>query len=109
VAKVTPKTTIEKLICAKDWDCKTALAIAKAESGLRCEAVGDGHIAFMKNGTEYGKSYGVFQIRHLEGRPNPEELLSCEFNINYAYNLYKAQGFKPWSAYKNLAYKRHLK
>lgn len=102
--KVTPKTAIEKLICSKDWDCKLAIAIFKAESGLRCEAVGDGHL---KVG-EYGASYGIAQIRYLKGRPKPEQLLDCEFNINYAYGMYKAQGWKPWSAYTNGAYKKHL-
>jgi len=96
------------MICEKDWDCKTAIAIFKAESGLRCEAVGDGHIAFIKNGIEYGKSYGIAQIRHLEGRPSPDKLLDCQFNINHAYGMYKAQGWKPWSAYKSGAYKRFL-
>ncbi len=106
--KVTPKTAIEKLICEKDWDCAIAIAIAKAESGMRCEAVGDGHIAFTKNEIEYGKSYGVFQISYLEGRPKPSDLLNCEYNINYAYGLYKAHGWKPWSAWKSGAYKKYL-
>jgi len=101
-------TPLEKLICAKAWNCNIALAIAKAESGLRCDAVGDGHIAFTKDTIEYGKSYGVFQIRYLVGRPNPSQLLNCEFNINYAYGLYQAHGWHPWSVYKSGAYRKFL-
>ena len=96
------------MICSKDWDCNIALAVAKAESGMRCDAVGDGHIAFVKNEIEYGKSYGVFQIRYLVGRPDPSKLLDCEFNINYAYGLYLARGWQPWSAYTSSAYKKYL-
>lgn len=85
---------------------KLATAIFTAESGLRCDAIGDGHIAYFRNGTEYGKSYGIAQIRHLEGRPSPEQLTQCKFNIDYAYKVYDRSGFKPWSAYTNKAYLR---
>lgn len=96
------------MICAKSWDCNTALAVAKAESGMRCDAIGDGHIAFTKNEIEYGKSYGVFQIRYLVGRPDPSKLLDCAFNINHAHGMYLAQGWRPWSAFTNGSYKKFL-
>lgn len=89
-------------------DGKVALAIARCESGLRPFAVGDGHIAYWQDGVEYGKSYGVFQVRHLPGRPSPDQLLDADYNINYAYNLYKRSGFYPWSAYTNGCYKSFL-
>lgn len=82
--------------------------MAKAESGMRCDAIGDGHIAFIKNDVEYGKSYGLFQIRYLVGRPDPILLLNCEFNLNYAHGMWLTQGFKPWSAYNSGAYKKFL-
>lgn len=78
-----------------------------AESGLRCEAVGDHKIAYVKDGIEYGKSYGLLQIRHLPGRPDPSVLLNCTENLKYAYAIFKKQGnFSAWSAYKNNAYKK---
>lgn len=78
-------------------DAEVALAVSFAESGRRCNAVGDGHITFESGGQLYGASYGVFQIRHLKGRPDPSVLLDCKSNIDYAYKIFKAQGFKPWS------------
>ena len=97
------------MICAKSWDCNTALAVAKAESGMRCDAIGDGHIAFIKNEIEYGKSYGVFQIRYLVGRPDPSLLLDCAFNIDLAFQMWQKQSWRPWSAYTNQSYLKFLK
>lgn len=104
-----PKSEIERLICEyfRD-DCAVAVAVARAESGLRPDAVGDGAMAYVRDGVEYGKSYGVFQIRHLEGRPEPVKLLDPKFNIEYAYNLYQRSGFYPWSAFTNSSYLRFL-
>ena len=77
---------IDKLVCDTFGDdCKIALAVMKAESQGDCSRVGDKHIMFEKNGVNYGASYGCFQIRHLEGRPDPEKLLDAKFNINYAH------------------------
>lgn len=89
-------------------DAELAIAIARCESGLRPGAIGDGHISYWVNGVEYGKSYGVFQIRHLEGRPSPEQLLDADFNIQYAYNLFKRSSWYPWSAYNNGCYEQFL-
>lgn len=111
ISSSLPQGSVEKKIRAlfgKDADL--AIAIAKAESGMRCEAVGDGHIAYMQDGIEYGKSYGVFQIRHLPGRPAPSYLADCDQNIEYAYGMFKAQGhFNAWSAYTNGSYQKFIK
>jgi len=86
-----------------------ALAVADCESHLRANAVGDGHLTFNANGVEYGKSYGVFQIRHLQGRPNPDYLLNAKNNIDYAYEMYERQGgFQAWTCYSAGYYQRHL-
>lgn len=107
--KITPKTDIEKKICdVFGSDCPMAIAICKAECGCRENAVGDGSLTFMQDGIEYGKSYGIFQIRHLPGRPSPEQLLNADFNIEYAYNLYKRSGFNPWSVFTSGSYLRFL-
>lgn len=104
-------TVIEKKIYETWQDeeqAKIAIAVAKSESHLNPQAIGDGHLAFNRNGIEYGKSYGVFQVRFLEGRPNPNELLDPDKNIAYAYELYQKSGFQPWSQYKNGNYKKYL-
>lgn len=86
-----------------------ALAVADCESHLRSNAVGDGHLTFSVNGREYGKSYGVFQIRHLQGRPDPEYLLNAKNNIDYAYEMYEKQGgFQAWTCYSAGYYQKHL-
>lgn len=103
------RTVIEKKILEKfGEDGRVALAIARAESGVRENAIGDGHLTFTHEGVEYGKSYGPFQIRSLPGRPAPELLLQADYNINYAYELYKRSGFSPWSAYTNKSYMKFL-
>jgi len=110
VTKIVPKSDIEALICQYFTDnCDVAIAVARCESGLRDHAVGDHAIAYIQDGVEYGKSYGVFQIRSLPGRPEPEKLLDPSFNVQYAYNLYKRSGFTPWSAYTNDCYLAFLK
>lgn len=87
----------------------TAVAIAKAESGLRADAVGDGHITFWENGVLKGMSCGVFQIRVIGNRPDCETLKNPDFNIEYAAGMYEAQGhFGAWSAFTNSSYLRHL-
>lgn len=81
-------------------DARVALAVSFAESGRRCNAVGDGGLQFSRDGVKYGASYGVFQIRHLKGRPSPEQLLDCKTNIDYAFKLFQSSGWYPWSVCK---------
>lgn len=103
------KQEIKNLVCRYfGKDCQIASAVFFAESGLRCEAVGDGSLAYTQDGIEYGKSYGVAQIRHLPGRPDPSTLLDCESNIRHAYGMWKSQGWGPWSAFTNGAYLNYL-
>ena len=87
----------------KIWgvDSELGLKIATAETGLRCDAVGDGHLAYFKDGVEYGKSYGPFQLRALPGRPPVSALSNCRANIYLAYQWYKEQGPDIWSVCHN--------
>lgn len=87
---------------------KLAVAIAKAESGLNPNAVGDKHIEFVKNGKVMGHSCGLFQVRVLEGRPDCESLKNPEKNLEFARKLYEKAGWKPWSAFSNGSYLKHL-
>lgn len=52
-------------------------------------------------------SIGLFQLAclHASGR----DLLDPAVNVQVAYDLYKREGWQPWSAYKNGAYLKYLK
>ena len=85
-----------------------AIAIAKAESGLNPEAVGDLHITFEKDGKLMGMSCGLFQVRILEGRPDCETLKDPKENVKFAKALYDKAGWEPWSAYTSGKYLKNL-
>lgn len=105
----TPSSTVERLILdIFGEDADIALALSFCESGLRADAVGDHAISYVENGIEYGKSYGLFQIRYLPGRPTPEQLLNPEFNVKFAKQMYDAQGGDPWSVFNGSCYKSKL-
>lgn len=74
-----------------------AIAIANCESGIDANDIGDKRLQFMKNGTLYGASYGIFQIRYLPGRQDPNWLLDPQNNINKAYEM--SGGGANWSAW----------
>ena len=100
--KVVTELTIEqKIEIAFGKDASVALAIAKAESGLRADAVGD-------TNTKY-HSIGLFQIRLLPGRGITEEQMkNPDENIKYAKEMHERQGWKPWSPFNNKSYLKYL-
>jgi len=81
------------LVGKYDWNQSVALAVAKAESSCNPNAVGDNYVI----GGIYAPSCGLFQIRTLPGRPSCEELKNPETNVAWAYRLYNASGWQPWS------------
>jgi hypothetical protein len=83
----------------------SALAIAKCESGLESSRIGDTTLEYTEGGELYGYSSGLFQIRHLPGRPDPISLLDPVKNIDYAHQLYIKEGWKPWTCAKILKIK----
>ena len=94
-------TPIEKYIVEKFgvWDAKTALAIAKAESGFREEAI---HI-----NTNNTIDVGIFQINSVHFKKagcSLKELVDQYKNVDCAYSIYKEQGFTPWVAFINKSY-----
>jgi hypothetical protein len=100
VANLAPES-IQSLICKKDWNCKTALAIAKAESGLRCNAT--------NNNTNKSKDSGLFQINSIhKAKYQGKDIFDCKTNIDVAYQIYQSSGWNPWVAYWSGSYKRHL-
>lgn len=80
-------------------DYKMAIAIAKAESNLKHDAINKN-----TNGTI---DVGIFQINDCHGL-SIEDRLDAEKNIKFAYELYKKQGWSPWSAFKNNSFKKFL-
>lgn len=84
--------------------CYLALAIQAAEN-LKgdCEAY-----HYNSDGT---LDWGYFQINtvHLTRRGlNLRDLLDCKANIDFAYELYREEGFRPWSTFVNGQYRRFL-
>lgn len=80
-----------------------AVAVAKAESGLRADAY---HVN--TNGTI---DLGVFQINtvHFEKEGcSPIDLLDFRKNVDCAYKIYEASGFNPWVAYTTGSYLNKL-
>lgn len=63
--------------------------VARCESGLRSDAVGDRNLT--------PSSYGVFQIRAFKGRGSPTQLLDPEYNIQFAYKM--SGGGQNWAAW----------
>lgn len=80
------------------------VAISKAESHCRTDAVGDKTLTFTKNGRTYGYSIGALQVRILPGRE------WCETGDYYecAHNIWKSQGYRAWSVYTNKRYLEYL-
>jgi len=71
---------------------KIALAIAKCESKLRADAIGDRSLN--------PSSYGVFQVRAFHNRPSIEDLLDAKKNIEFAYELSKqGTNWGHWSCF----------
>jgi hypothetical protein len=92
------------LVDQYDWDKRIAAAVMKAESNCNTEAVGDTWVI----GGIYAPSCGLMQIRTLSGRPDCETLKNASVNLEWAYKLYKANGWQPWSVYKNGKYLQYM-
>lgn len=82
-----------ELIAQYEWNTDVACAVMKYESRYDPEA------HFFSHRTK-DNSYGLFQI-NLYGnlaneRPSAEWLLVPENNVQYAYELWKKDGWRPW-------------
>ena len=99
-------TDVEKYICDKwgVYDCKTAIAVARAESGLKEDAVN----VWNSNGTY---DVGIFQVNSIHQSKDGcslKELVDAKSNIDCAYKIYEASGWNAWSAFKSGAFKDKL-
>ena len=91
--KKSEKCPYYELIAQYEWNTDVACAVMKYESRYDPEA------HFFSHNTK-DNSYGLFQI-NLYGdlakeRPSAEWLLVPENNAQYAYELWKKYGWKPW-------------
>lgn len=98
---VSQKHTTSKVGCSyyRDlvsqyrWNVDVALKVMRAESGCNPSAVGDNRVI----GGIFAPSCGLFQVRTLAGRPNCAQLKNPETNVKWAYRLYQANGWQPWT------------
>ena len=89
-------------------DAPDAIQIAKCESGLNPETIGDTNLMSHNNGELVGDSIGIFQVRTGgEGwnRAKANEMSAEEFrvylkdykkNIDYAKTIFDQGGWSPW-------------
>lgn len=92
-------TPIEKYICDKwgVYECKTALAVSKAENGTRQPD----RFNVNTNGTI---DVGIFQINSMHFKKEGcslAEIVIAERNVDCAYQIWKVQRWSPWVAFKN--------
>jgi len=97
---------VEKYICDKwgVYDCKLAISIARAESGLKEQAFN----AYNSNNT---LDVGIFQVNSVHfNKPgcSLKELVDAKKNIDCAYTIYQSSGWNAWSVYKSGAFKEVL-
>lgn len=83
-----------------------ALAVMHCESGGVSSRVGDTNLTYWSDGTLYGYSVGLMQVRRLPGRPEKDWLLDPENNIKWSAGLWRARGWQPsWSCATRLGIK----
>lgn len=85
VARAVP--SIEQIVCSYDWPCAQALAVMKCESSGNPMATNGGNL-------------GLFQISAIHGwrvGGNLDALLDAETNVQVAHQIWREQGWGPWS------------
>lgn len=88
-------TSYEEIISKYDWPDDIAIKVATAESGLNPKAVNpEWH-------RDCQGSFGLFQMACIHYKENPNALYDPEFNVAMAYQLWKEEGWEPWSVCKN--------
>ena len=93
---VDPISLIKKYFPESEWS--NAEKVMQAESGGKADNIGDNYPI---NGQTI-PSVGLFQIRTLPGRPTAEQLKDPEFNVKYAADMWKSQGWEPWTTARKM-------
>lgn len=105
--EVAPLTVEEKICAVFGEDCKTMIAIFKAESGLKADAIGyncmyEGKSAVCKpedRHLAWSVDCGIAQINH-RGKVCPAELLEVNNNLEVGKKILNTQGLMAWSSFK---------
>ncbi len=102
---LTTDQTIADYIASKNWDYSTAIRLAKSENFWNLNK----HFDCRRTNVNKDGSIdrGIFQINSIHTDISPEDAFDCFKNIDYAYNLWKRQGWYPWSAWLNGSYLAH--
>lgn len=105
------KTPIEKYICEKwgVYDCKLAIAIARAE-GLKYDEDGELIPDAVNVNTNGTIDIGIFQINTVHfSKPQCRlrDMVDPYKNVDCAYSIYEAQSWTPWVAFTNGSYIKH--
>lgn len=79
----------------------TMVAIARAESGFRVEAVNNAN----SNGSS---DYGLFQINSVHQYDSRRLTSDAAYNTQCAKSIYDSQGLRAWSVYNNGAYQQYV-
>lgn len=98
-------TPIEEYICEKwgVYDCKTALAVARAESGMKEDAI--------NINTNNTIDVGIFQINSIHFTKDGcslKEVVDAHSNVDCAYTIWEASGWNPWVVFNNGNFINHL-
>jgi len=83
---------------------KIAIAIARAESGLREDAI--------NINTNDTIDVGVFQINQVHFKKEGcslKEISDMKGNVDCAFQIYEASGWNPWVAYNSGSFTAHIK
>jgi len=81
-------------------DTPTALAVAKCESSLIADRIGDTHLS--------KPSVGLFQISQIYHDYTTEQLQDPEFNVKVAKEIYDKGGWGRWTCYRTGQYLANL-
>ena len=88
-AKVAKGGTCEGEIAKYNWDYRTAIAVAQAESGMNPQALND-------NPATGDYSVGCFQVNlygaNAYSRPSEAELKNPAINVAFAHKIYTSNG-----------------
>lgn len=79
----------------------TMVAIARAESGFRVEAVNNAN----SNGSS---DYGLFQINSVHQFDSRRLTSDATYNTQCAKRIYDSQGLRAWSVYNSGAYQQYV-
>jgi len=94
---------IQKYFPQQEWE--NARKVMMGESGGRWYAIGDDYPIR----GEVRPSYGLFQIRHFANRGTKDQLLNPEYNVRKAAEMWKAQGWSPWTVSRKLGLIKPIK